>query len=1423
MPTVPKNPGDPDKIHAIDGLDMLAQDDLAKGERLRKQRAEDSGPAAKQSLKWCEEHTGEWDGRVSRLKERYLAGRIRPAKIFEEAVQEIARKTEKRRDKTYQRLIDYLCGKETTKPLDMGKNFPVILKALESDDENERKLAKDFIDNPAGMKGERQFLKQLTQIKKGKVSKEDISNATKGAMNLLMPDEDGDAQLVKEVTAEEQNLVMPEMPEEDQKAILETVRKAKTANEEALAAQNAVSGHIQTLKTHKGPLKEKLRDPEFTKKQLEAVLRDYELLKQTARTLKDPRLSKALAAFDKQRKAYSASAETSAVNDETIHSLFLKTQESQEVQGEILNAATANIEPFMEKVIELEMEREMDGLMIDAAETKTQPTAEQVAQKLVEIKKKYDLNHEDETDIQTQITESLSLATTKHQAKIEATIELSKARTKWSAYENRASNIEGPGGKAHQMNEMAGVELFSKDSETGALVPKVGMKMDVIVPKATKTDADNIVEALDKNADGRAIPYESQATLVEATWEPYSDEEIADSDLPEIHKHHPENQFPGRFRGVVEYADGRREVLHSLKDVKGWATQYDAVESIEEKTFLQKALKENLGFDVRIEAGENFLVMSESRDPKTREMKKEYDLIQITRVDEQKGTIRLNKKIKYRRPDEYYDSSSIRSDQSKDILTYGEFASYMLRRKGRISPMDAIPHETTQAPKTTGTLADTADFETSLAADLTPEQKKLLGAIPLMPSGKVQVPDPKTGRPRWIEQVTPAPLMMSSQDKFADMLDAQLNENPNLSEEDATERAMQQLQEQTAEPQQPEEGQQEGKPPQKSKDDTDALGRHIHPEAEINLNIEGATIKQESGYLGELWRRTRFMGTDDFGGLFKSMYEYYERNWHRRSKEKYASVGEGLPWFGTEMGRVKQQAETEEVNQFMEGMDDWGEWDIQETLQTTGSQDRVKACFSVLAKKGLIRWDDVKMWKTLNKLVPSSIRIPIPPTGDPYFKDKLTQKTGFEYIEEAIDHLWGEGTYNEWYSGNNNVYDQKLKEYTEKGKHLEGDPKNTGSVNGELKILLERHKAGGYVDPHEYEGLLHFIIGAGKGSGLETKLYYIIQGVAARNPATGEAIMSLDRLGSINGVYLNQFPIMDYITRKDVPRGDGTSGPWTKYDYRKWCDKWDAAASHGQENEPNDAVRHHLWNYVLTDEKTIIRNNKGLRKAGDMDHDDAYAIIPLADEELIENICLSASGNTKFFTAEGYANAYPGFNHYFKTLSEKGETTKLLTGVKSFVKFNSIMSKRWKKDDSKYARIGGSFWNRPSVVDDRPTGWHKTQMETLIKNIAALYNDEKLNEIVELMHVDTDSTQDSTAKEKQNKVQGALENFSKEFDRVVRTDGGARMVSATQSANLSGMGGAVSPQERMMRQKMFEGENDDLSRTFTDWKRDDAA
>lgn len=572
------------------------------------------------------------------------------------------------------------------------------------------------------------------------------------------------------------------------------------------------------------------------------------------------------------------------------------------------------------------------------------------------------------------------------------------------------------------------------------------------------------------------------------------------------------------------------------------------------------------------------------------------------------------------------------------------------------------------------------------------------------------------------------------------------------------------------------------------------------------INKVGGMEQKEVSFLRSLWTNTRFLSMGDLWTMGKTMYEYYDRRFERNQKDKFARVGEEIPYFAPEMRRVIEATEHEAVHQFQEAFNYKGVFEIRARARATRNKDELKATLVVLSEKGELRWDDIELWKSINRWCKSEFYIPIPGNGDPYTKISETDsRTGLDFMKDALDSIWGEGTYNGWYQKNKSSFSSNAKGYYEEGSELEGVP---GGHAKRLAHLLKLHKQGHYVNPHEYEGLILHSIENGK-SNMITKFYYMMEGVAAVN-GSGETILPFDRIAHINSSMLTKFPILEYITA-EVPRGpDGKKAhKFTLDDYKGWVNIFD-------EGHPEDPIRckpkktvdEFLWKYVISSDQTLDRINKVARNMETLDHDDMYAYVPPLDEVNITNVCGTSTGNKKYLTVEGYANVIPGFSQFMRSLSENGKKEQLKQAIKSYVRFEGIVMNRYSKAADKardnLVRFGTRTLNSPTIVSDTVPQTYMNQLNAAVQEVVAAYRDPLLNEMAAKIYApEVRDVSTPEGKKEQEAKNLAFEEFGKEFDRVVKKDNGAKMIAIMSQKQLIGMPELLTDEEKAKRKQSF--------------------
>lgn len=552
-----------------------------------------------------------------------------------------------------------------------------------------------------------------------------------------------------------------------------------------------------------------------------------------------------------------------------------------------------------------------------------------------------------------------------------------------------------------------------------------------------------------------------------------------------------------------------------------------------------------------------------------------------------------------------------------------------------------------------------------------------------------------------------------------------------------------------------------------------------------------------ASYLKSLWNNTVFLTGQDIWQLLKSCYEYYVRWYERKAKHRYSMYGKDLPKISTEMLRIKEEAEHQEVGKFKEAMVHMGVLEIKHIMYSTTNKDQLKACMETLVEKGQMRWDDIALWKSVNHHLPAKkqIRYDTSSNADPYkgvYKDPTTGKllTGMDMLQKGIDFMWGDNQFNNWWSSNDGKFNSNMNTFNEKGSQLENDPKNNGGVTAHLQMLLRNHMEGGWTDPQEYEGTIRFIIDAGK-SGVEEKFYYIVMGVA-----TG--ILSLDRIGAIDGKYLNKMPWLDYLTDKGSakPFQDGKEGPYTIPQLKKLAGYLYNDPNIKKPDEkflPSRRTKDFLWEYVLRDERTLWRTNKGIRKANEIDHEDTPFIVPLVSETNAEVLTKLQNGANGMFSTEGYLNAYSGYSQFMKVNAGLGDWQKLKNSIKAFIKFDGILNERYRPLETGYQRLSVTDYDRRSIVDGLKVSEHKSQISDMVVRIGQAYG-------YDWSKAFEKETQGNETRQKE--ISKAIQILGDQMETAIREQGPKKFLQVVNETQLFGTGETLTPaQKRMLRQQ----------------------
>lgn len=542
--------------------------------------------------------------------------------------------------------------------------------------------------------------------------------------------------------------------------------------------------------------------------------------------------------------------------------------------------------------------------------------------------------------------------------------------------------------------------------------------------------------------------------------------------------------------------------------------------------------------------------------------------------------------------------------------------------------------------------------------------------------------------------------------------------------------------------------------------------------------------------LADVWYKTQFLSFKDLWNMTKEVVEFVKRKHERRSKGRYGEVGSRLPWvFGPEFERVKQAAENEEVGKYKEAMEHWSIFKVKRTLYDTNTKDIAKACIQTLIHKGEMRWDDPKFWKALNRLTAhytlkgAELYIPEPEIMPP-------GKSGEDLTMHAMDALWGHGNGSEWFMENTNKFNSNKNNFEYKFKQLENDPKGTEGPIGACRQMLKDWKAGKYVNPMEYEAMIDGAIKFGKMTA-EHKMFFIVAGILTRegDHHDGETLLHMDRAGELDSKYLNNFPLLDFFTQPSVydPVLGRKRKPNKLSDYEKWAREW--FPDELQRCEPGPGFARFMWEHMMMEDVVRTRMSKGIRNAENMDHDDAHLFIPPLTPTEIDNVTTGPSGQKKYFTNEGYMNAYPGFNHLVVSLSysiceeadedeKKNKVVALRDALNSFVRFDAILDNRLLRSEAdRRARLDDRHFRRRAVVDDTCIlDLHRKQMRHVVMEIAKEYGENWDWLYGEKFSIDTEGNR------RQTQYEQDVNNLKEKLSNLIDQDGGEKALRVIQRA-----------------------------------------
>ncbi len=395
----------------------------------------------------------------------------------------------------------------------------------------------------------------------------------------------------------------------------------------------------------------------------------------------------------------------------------------------------------------------------------------------------------------------------------------------------------------------------------------------------------------------------------------------------------------------------------------------------------------------------------------------------------------------------------------------------------------------------------------------------------------------------------------------------------------------------------------------------------------------------------------------DIYRVIKESFDAQEKHWKRKSDRSVAEIGINF-WgkdnrWGREFSRMQEESEETRYKEFETQYRDSPGWVILEAINGSKNKDMVRGCINLLSEKGFLNWEDPILWRAFNKL-----------SGHTYFNIPEDQSLSPHQIKEkvkiACENIWTPEVFRQWDTG----LDGNLKKAKEQfdgdfAKYENDDKPRTAILAGMLQKWSRGESAG--VDPAQYEHFLFAAFRDGKMNGQpDQRWYFLIMGIATRNPRTGQSLLSKDALMRVNKEFLQRFPFVDFLADKESPklngrivpeRTPGTEGKstlWTEHDYKCWAEMLGTGNGSFNPTTPPANDRAESFFYQVINESITCKQR--VQRMGHFaqapDHDDGVNYQSVWDQSrIIENINLESSGLSKL-SEDFWRSWLSGFDKY---------------------------------------------------------------------------------------------------------------------------------------------------------------------------------
>jgi len=150
-----------------------------------------------------------------------------------------------------------------------------------------------------------------------------------------------------------------------------------------------------------------------------------------------------------------------------------------------------------------------------------------------------------------------------------------------------------------------------------------------------------------------------------------------------------------------------------------------------------------------------------------------------------------------------------------------------------------------------------------------------------------------------------------------------------------------------------------------------------------------------------------------------------------------------------------------------------------------------------------------------------------------------------------------------------------------------------------------------------------------------------------------------------------------------------------------------------------------------------------------------------------------------------------------RSLAASSNKEKLRDAIKSYVRFEAIMTSKYEKNRTDYQRMGYGTLNSATIVTNTPPQAFINELNGGVSEVIKAYDDPELNELFRWMNETTPNFRTSREEqEKQKKIDQAFDRFDDVFNRVVKSDNGDKMLAIIAGTHLEGLPRFISSEEQ---------------------------